>query len=70
VTRTPSAAGYTLSCARFAPGNYGARPAVIESKFVNPDPQHCPPVVTQVLFHEGTDQVRRALGYFQPHPAE
>jgi RNA polymerase sigma-70 factor (ECF subfamily) len=44
---------------------------VIESKFVNPpdDPQHCPPAVTQVLFHDGTDQVRRALGYFQPHPA-
>ena len=31
------------------------------------DPQHCPPAVTQVLFHDGTDQVRRALGYFQPH---
>ena len=45
--------------------------AVIESKFVNPpdDPQHCPPAVTQVLFHDGTDQVRRALGYFQPRPA-
>jgi len=42
---------------------------VIESKFVNPDPQHCPPAVTQVLFHDGTDQVRRALGYFQPRPA-
>ena len=42
---------------------------VIESKFVNPDPQHCPPAVTQVLFHDGADQVRRALGYFQPRPA-
>jgi hypothetical protein len=44
---------------------------VIESTFVNPpeDPQHCPPAVTQVLFHSGTDQLRRALGYFQPHPA-
>jgi len=44
---------------------------VIESKFVNPpdDPQHCPPAVTQVLFHDGTDQVRRSLGYFQPRPA-
>ena len=44
---------------------------VIESKFVNPpdDPRHCPPAVTQVLFHDGTDQVRRALGYFQPRPA-
>jgi hypothetical protein len=43
---------------------------VIESEFVNPpdDPQHCPPAVTQVLFHDGTDQVRRSLGYFQPHP--
>jgi len=42
---------------------------VIESKFVNPDPHHCPPAVTQVLFHDGTDQVRRSLGYFQPRPA-
>jgi hypothetical protein len=44
---------------------------VIESKFVDPpdDPQHCPPAVTQVLFHDGTDQVRRALGYFQPGSA-
>jgi hypothetical protein len=42
---------------------------VIESKFVNPDPQHCPPAVTKVLFHDGTDQVGRALGYFQPRPA-
>jgi RNA polymerase sigma-70 factor (ECF subfamily) len=42
---------------------------VIESKFVNPDPQHCPPAVTQVLFHDGADEVRRALGYFQPRPA-
>jgi len=43
---------------------------VIESEFVNPpdDPQHCPPAVTQVLFHDGTDQVRRSLGYFQPRP--
>ena len=44
---------------------------VIESKFVNPpdDPQHCPPGATQVLFHDGTDQVRRSLGYFHPRPA-
>jgi RNA polymerase sigma-70 factor (ECF subfamily) len=44
---------------------------VIESKFANPpdDPQRCPPAATQVLFHDGTDQVRRALGYFQPRPA-
>jgi RNA polymerase sigma-70 factor, ECF subfamily len=44
---------------------------VIESGFVNPpdDPQHCPPAVTHVLFHDGTDQVRRSLGYFHPRPA-
>jgi RNA polymerase sigma-70 factor, ECF subfamily len=44
---------------------------VIESKFVNSpdDPEHCPPAVTQMLLHDGTDQVRRALGYFQPRPA-
>ena len=44
---------------------------VIESKFADPpdDPQHCPPTVTHVVFHDGTDQVRRALGYFQPRPA-
>ena len=43
---------------------------VIESEFVSPPdaPQHCPPAVTQVLFHDGTDQVRRSLGYFQPRP--
>jgi RNA polymerase sigma-70 factor (ECF subfamily) len=41
---------------------------VIEAEFVSPDddPLHCPPAVTQVLFHDGTDQVRRSLGYFQP----
>jgi hypothetical protein len=44
---------------------------VIESKFVNPpdDPQHCPPAVTQALFHDGADQVRSAHGYVQPRPA-
>ena len=44
---------------------------VIESAFVSPpdDPEHCPPAVTQVLFHDGTDQVRRSLGYFHPRPA-
>jgi RNA polymerase sigma-70 factor (ECF subfamily) len=44
---------------------------VIESKFVSPpdDLQHCPPGVSQVLFHDGTDQVRRSLGYFHPRPA-
>ena len=44
---------------------------VIESEFVNPpgDPRHCPPAVTQVFFHDGTDHVRRSLGYFHPRPA-
>jgi RNA polymerase sigma factor (sigma-70 family) len=44
---------------------------VIESTFVNPpdDPRHCPPAVTQVFFHHGTDQVRRSLGYFHLRPA-
>jgi RNA polymerase sigma factor (sigma-70 family) len=44
---------------------------VIESKFVNPpgDRRHCPPAVTQVFFHDGTDQVRRSLGYFHLRPA-
>ena len=43
---------------------------VIESEFVSPpdDPRHCPAGVTQVLFHDGTDQVRRSLGYFHPRP--
>jgi RNA polymerase sigma-70 factor (ECF subfamily) len=44
---------------------------VIESRFVDPpdDPGHCPPAVTQVFFHDGTDQVRHSLGYFHPRPA-
>jgi RNA polymerase sigma-70 factor (ECF subfamily) len=44
---------------------------VTESAFVSlpDDPRHCPPAVTQVLFHDGTDQVRRSLGYFHPRPA-
>ena len=44
---------------------------VTEFEFVNPpdDPQHCPPGATQVLFHDGTDQVRRSLGSFHPRPA-
>jgi len=43
---------------------------VIEAEWVSPpdDPQHCPPGVTQVLFHDGTDQVRRSLGYFHGSP--
>jgi hypothetical protein len=45
---------------------------VIESEWVSPpdDPQHCPPGVTQVLFHDGTDQVRRSLGYFPGSPVQ
>jgi RNA polymerase sigma-70 factor (ECF subfamily) len=45
---------------------------VIESTFVNPpdDPRHCPPAVTQVLFHDGTDRVRRSLGYIHPRPPQ
>jgi hypothetical protein len=45
---------------------------VIESEWVSPpdDPQHCPPGVTQVLFHDGTDQVRRSLGYFHDSPVQ
>jgi len=44
---------------------------VTELEWVNPpdDPQHCPPGATQVLFHDGTDQVRRSLSYFHPRPA-
>ena len=57
--------------ARLADVISSAAITVIESRFVNPpdDPQHCPPGVTQVLFHDGTDQVRRSLGYFHPRPA-
>jgi RNA polymerase sigma-70 factor (ECF subfamily) len=44
---------------------------VTELEWVSPpdDPQHCPPGATQVLFHDGTDQVRRSLSYFHPRPA-
>jgi RNA polymerase sigma-70 factor (ECF subfamily) len=44
---------------------------VVEAAFTGPpdDPQHCPPAVTQVLFHDGSDQVRRSLGYFHPRSA-
>jgi RNA polymerase sigma-70 factor (ECF subfamily) len=44
---------------------------VAEFEWINPpdDPHHCPPGATQVLFHDGTDQVRRSLGYFRPRPA-
>ena len=41
---------------------------VVEKEFVNPtdDPDHCPPGVTDVLFHDGGDVVRRARAYFEP----
>jgi RNA polymerase sigma-70 factor (ECF subfamily) len=41
---------------------------VVEKEFVNPpdDPNHCPPGVTDVLFHDGGDVVRRASAYFEP----
>jgi RNA polymerase sigma-70 factor (ECF subfamily) len=41
---------------------------VVEEEFVNPpdDPNHCPPAVTDVLFHDGGDVVRRARAYFEP----
>jgi RNA polymerase sigma-70 factor (ECF subfamily) len=44
---------------------------VVEAEWVSPpdDPQHCPPAVTQVLFHDGTDQVLRSRGYFRPRQA-
>ena len=57
--------------ARLADVISSAAITVIESEFVNPDddPRHCPPGVTHVLFHDGTDQVRRSLGYFHLRPA-
>ena len=41
---------------------------MVEKEFVNPpdDPNHCPPGVTDVLFHDGGDVVRRARAYFEP----
>jgi hypothetical protein len=41
---------------------------VVEKEFVNPpdDPNHCPPGVTDVLFHDGGDVVRRARACFEP----
>jgi hypothetical protein len=41
---------------------------VVEKEFVNPpdDPNHRPPGVTDVLFHDGGDVVRRARAYFEP----
>jgi RNA polymerase sigma-70 factor (ECF subfamily) len=44
---------------------------VVEAEWVSPpdDPRHCPPAVTQVLFHDGTDQVLRSRGHFHPRQA-
>jgi RNA polymerase sigma-70 factor (ECF subfamily) len=44
---------------------------VVETDFVNPpdSPDHCPPGLTTVLLHSGTDQARRARGYFSSRPA-
>jgi RNA polymerase sigma-70 factor (ECF subfamily) len=46
----------------------GAGLTVVEAVFVNPpdDPSHCPLAVTQVLLHDGRDEVRRMYGYFAP----
>jgi RNA polymerase sigma-70 factor (ECF subfamily) len=46
--------------------------AIVEAQFVNPpdDPSHCPPSVTQVLLHDGRDEVHRMYGYFAPQPDE
>jgi RNA polymerase sigma-70 factor (ECF subfamily) len=48
----------------------GAGLTIVEAEFVNPpdDPSHCPPAVTQVLVHDGRDEVRRMYGYFAPRP--
>ena len=48
----------------------GAGMTIVEAEFVNPpdDPSHCPPAVTQVLLHDGRDEVHRMYGYFAPWP--
>ncbi len=48
----------------------GAGMTIVEAEFVNPpdDPSHCPPSVTQVLLHDGRDDVHRMYGYFAPRP--
>jgi RNA polymerase sigma-70 factor (ECF subfamily) len=48
----------------------GAGLTIVEAAFVNPpdDPTHCPQSVTQVLVHDGRDEVRRLYGYFAPQP--
>ena len=50
----------------------GAGITIVEAQFVSPpdDPSHCPPAVTQVLLHEGRDEVHRMYGYFAPRPAD
>jgi sigma-70-like protein len=44
--------------------------AVMRSVRPPDDPRHCPPGVTRVLFHDGTDQVRCSLGYFHGGPVQ
>ena len=46
----------------------GAGMTIVEAEFVNPpdDPAHCPAAVTQVLLHDGRDEVHRMYGYFAP----
>src|SRR6516162_1385533 len=48
----------------------GAGMTIVEAEFVNPpdDPAHCPAAVTQVLLHDGRDEVHRMYGYFAPRP--
>jgi RNA polymerase sigma-70 factor (ECF subfamily) len=50
----------------------GAGLTIVEAEFVNPpdDPTHCPPAVTQVLVHDGQDEVRRMYGYLAPRREE
>jgi RNA polymerase sigma-70 factor (ECF subfamily) len=50
----------------------GAGLTIVEAAFVNPleDAAHCPPAVTQVLVHDGRDEVRRMYGYFAPRPVD
>jgi RNA polymerase sigma-70 factor (ECF subfamily) len=50
----------------------GAGLTIVEAQFVNPldDASHCPPAVTQVLVHDGRDEVRRMYGYFAPQPGD
>jgi len=45
---------------------------VVEKEFVNPpeDPEHCPPGLIEVLFHDGGDMVHRGRSYFEPRVLE